>query len=219
MNNQAPSTNDQRSTKFQVPSRINHGGTERTEALARGQQAPMSGKLQELSRDRRIKILLFHGRGVLSALIRWQTRSEYSHAAIMLDDGRIIEAWQGAGVRALARLKRGTQGIDAFEITAPFNLAAVLGFLDAVLADNDGYDYLGVLRFVSRRRTKDNRKWFCSELVFAAIQAGGLNLFERTQAWEVSPGLLARSPLLRQVGASPTRLTRPTHQFQLTTTA
>lgn len=154
-------------------------------------------------RTRGLRVLLFHGRGLISALIRWQTRSEYSHAAIMLDDGSIIEAWQGAGVRKLPGLKRGTEGIDAFELTQPCNHLAVLEFLDTVLVDNHGYDYLGVFRFVTRRRAKQNKKWFCSELVFAAIQAGGLNLFERTEPWEVSPGLLARSPYLRQVPLSP----------------
>ena len=156
-----------------------------------------------LSRSPSLRVLLFHGRGLISTLIRWQTRSQYSHAAIQLNDGSIIEAWQGAGVRKLPGFTRGTEGIDAFEITAPYNHLAVLEFLDSVLVDNDGYDYFGVLRFVSRRRARDNKKWFCSELVFAAIQAGGLNLFERTQPWEVSPGLLARSPYLRPVPLLP----------------
>lgn len=164
-----------------------------------------------LSRSPRLRVLLFHGHGLISALIRWQTRSDYSHAAIQLDDGSIIEAWQGAGVRKLPGLKRGIEGIDAFEITAPYDHLAVLEFLDSVLVDNDGYDYWSVVRFVSRRRAKQNKKWFCSELVFAAIQAAGLNLFQRTHPWEVSPGLLARSPHLRPVALNRIRPV-PLHQ-------
>ena len=44
-------------------------------------------------------IALFRGRGLISALIRWQTRGRYSHAAIIQHGRVIIEAWAGKGVR------------------------------------------------------------------------------------------------------------------------
>jgi len=64
------------------------------------------------------------------------------------------------------------------------------------------YDFTSVLRFISRRqeRRTDSGKWFCSELVFAALQKGGVNVLERIQPWAVSPGMLACSPLLLPVG-------------------
>lgn len=58
------------------------------------------------------------------------------------------------------------------------------------------YDYLGVARFVTRRPSKGNEKWFCSELVFEAFRRAGVNLFHRIEAWEVSPSMISYSPLL-----------------------
>jgi len=146
-----------------------------------------------------MKVLLFHGKGFISWLIRVQTRGKYSHAAIMLPDGTIIEAWQGKGVQKLEDGLKSSLGVDAFAINAPLiRLDEIQKFLEAVLADNDGYDYLGVFRFITRRPDKKNNKWFCSELVFEALRAGGVDLFARTEAWEVSPAMLARSPLLTE---------------------
>src|SRR5215469_1941664 len=41
-----------------------------------------------------MRIALYQGKSLISLLIRWQTRSRYSHAAFLLDDGSVIEAWQ-----------------------------------------------------------------------------------------------------------------------------
>ena len=41
-----------------------------------------------------MRIALYQGKSLISLLIRWQTRSQYSHAAFLLDDGSVIEAWQ-----------------------------------------------------------------------------------------------------------------------------
>lgn len=145
-----------------------------------------------------MKLLLFKGRGIISRLIRWQTRSKYSHAAILVDEesSTIIESWQGAGVRS----KKITdwRDIEVFnvDLQGEHKEAAVLMFLIDQVGKH--YDYSGVIRFVSRRKPPraDNQKWFCSELVFAAFQYAGVNLLERIDAAAVSPGLLALSPKL-----------------------
>ena len=46
-----------------------------------------------------MRLLAFKGDSLISKLIRWQTRSEYSHIAIELDSGEIIEAWHRGGVQ------------------------------------------------------------------------------------------------------------------------
>lgn len=139
-------------------------------------------------------ILLFRGRGAVSALIRWQTRSVYSHAAILMPDGRIVEAWQGAGVRTTTLSD--WQGIDRFAVPSLTDAQWRAASTFALRQVGQGYDYAGVARFLSRRDTPENGRWFCSELVFAAIQHAGLNLLERIPPAEVSPGHLALSPLL-----------------------
>lgn len=139
------------------------------------------------------KVLLFRGRGVISALIRWQTRSVYSHAALLLEDGEtIIEAWQGDGVR---KKKLGSrENIDAFRVAGGVDWPTAIAFAEAQIGKR--YDYRQVFRFLSRRSGKTDEHWFCSELVFAALREGDVPLLERIEPWAVSPGLLAVSPWL-----------------------
>jgi uncharacterized protein YycO len=139
-------------------------------------------------------VLLFRGRGIVSTLIRWQTRGRYSHAALLTPGGEIIESWQFAGVR----IKTITDWRDVDRFTIPsmsgeqWNRA-----LDFALSQvGKRYDYVGVARFISRERSPDNGRWFCSELVDAALRHAGVHLFERIESAEISPGLLAISPLL-----------------------
>lgn len=142
-------------------------------------------------------ILLFRGRGITSSLIRWQTRGAYSHAAILMRDGRIVESWQGDGVRV--KTLKDWKDIDCFEVPGltSEDWDHVIGFcLDKV---GEGYDYSGILRFISRRKTGTNESWFCSELVYAALRYVGINLFRDVSADEVSPGLLAISPLIKPI--------------------
>jgi uncharacterized protein YycO len=142
-------------------------------------------------------IALFRGRGVVSTLIRWQTRSVYSHAALVLPDGRIVEAWQGDGVR-VKRLDDWSH-VDRFEVADMTDEQWIAALDFALRQVGQGYDYWAIMRFVSRRHMPDNDRWFCSELVFAALEAAGVRLFERIEAWAVSPGLLAIAPRLTGV--------------------
>lgn len=142
----------------------------------------------------RCRVLLFRGRGVISALVRWQTRSIYSHSAILLPDGRILEAWQGSGVR-IRDLPSGG-GIEHFKVKGitPAQWRQAIAFGRDQLGK--GYDYVSVLRFVSRRNAPENGRWFCSELVAAALQVAGLPFLSRVDPAEVSPAMLSWSPLL-----------------------
>lgn len=145
-----------------------------------------------------MNILLFHGRGIVSALIRWQTRGKYSHAALQFKNGSIVEAWQGEGVRLLSKPKHGLSGVDTFAVSGLSEQQERYAHEFAMARLGHKYDYRGVLRFVSRRKAEDNERWFCSELVFSTVAYAGVELFARTQAWEVSPSMLARSPYLVQ---------------------
>lgn len=139
-------------------------------------------------------VLLFRGRGAISAAIRWQTRSRYSHAALRLRDGRIVESWQGAGVQ-IKTLTDWT-GIDAYLIPSATPAQWDEALDQACYLVGHGYDYWAIARFVSRRLMPFNDRWFCSELVFWALARAGVRLLSRISPAEVSPGLLALSPLL-----------------------
>lgn len=149
-----------------------------------------------------LTIALHRGRGLLSRLIQWQTRSEYSHASLQLPDGLCVEAREGVGVRALPELAIAPgESVDLFRVegVTATQHAEIAAFARAQLGKP--YDYTMVARFVSRRQESraSRGKWFCSELVYAACQQAGVVLLRDTEPWEVSPGLLARSPRLLPV--------------------
>lgn len=139
-------------------------------------------------------ILLFHGRGILSALVRWQTRSRWSHAALLLPDGKtIIEAWPGKGVQQ--KTITDWAGVEAFDLDlTEGQWANAIAFARSKIGC--GYDYLGVARFLTRRERDNPARWFCSELVFAALDRANAPPLARIKAWAVSPELLAISPCL-----------------------
>lgn len=155
-------------------------------------------------------VALYRGSGLIGKAIRWQTRSGYAHAALArVEDfgpwsgsfggAALIEAMEGKGVRRLLA-PIDYHKADWFRVALDAQeRAQVWGFAEEQVGK--GYDYTMVLRFVSRRQEsrKSTGKWFCSELVFAAFASAGVDLLARTEPWEVSPGLLSRSPYLEQV--------------------
>ena len=149
-----------------------------------------------------IGVLLYRNRGFIGTPIRWQTRSPYSHASID-HFGLIYESRASSGVVA--------RDWDERENTAD-TYAVPITHTQAVTMDEwlkrqlgKGYDFTMVMRFVTRTREsrRSSGRWFCSELVFAAFQAAGVDLLANTEPWEVSPGLLARSTLMRRVLITP----------------
>ena len=142
------------------------------------------------------RVLLFRGHGIVSGLIRFQTRSEFTHAAILMPDGDIVEAWQGKGVR-VTRLDS-YKGVSAFDVegVTPEQWERVIEFCLAQVGK--GYDYQCVAQFITRRRASlsSQERWFCSELVFAAFLSIGVVLLDRVSPANVSPRDLSISPKL-----------------------
>lgn len=166
-------------------------------------------------------LLDYHGVSLVSRAIRWRTWSDSSHTAIVitehtrsLDAGEMpaflrraemVEAWIHGGVQKRRGIHVGhTPGteIDVYAIETPFaDVDAVQLFLTLQLGKR--YDYRGVLGFMSRRDgAQRHDRWFCSELVMAAVAHGGCRLLERVPPHRVSPGQLITSPLLRPLGTA-----------------
>jgi uncharacterized protein YycO len=146
-----------------------------------------------------MRVLLYRSKGIISSLIRWQTRSPYAHVALLFDDETIIEAHWKPGVYS-RKLDQSDDlpNVDWFKVeTTPEQEQAIRHWAESTLGCR--YDTLAILRFISRRKMTDNNRWFCSEHVFEAFRKAGIRLLERTEAWEVSPGLLVRSPLMRRL--------------------
>jgi len=154
-----------------------------------------------------VKIGLYRGKSFVSKRIKKRTRSVYSHAAMHLEDGTVIEAWADGFTsgkvyhRPLGEGHTPGTPIDMYEIIDTVDWIAVEEFLLAQVGKP--YDWRMVWGFVTHRRreTAGSRdKWFCSELAFQALQVGGFNLFRNTEPYEVSPGLLGRSVDLKPCG-------------------
>lgn len=145
----------------------------------------------------KLKVALFSGRVLLiSKAIEWDTRSKYCHAAIVQTDGSLVESIEGIGVHRLPAIPPGdtydlftVQGLtEAGEMAVERFLGAQLGL---------PYANLDITGFITRSGVQEDRgAWFCSELVFAAIEAGGVSLLSRISPFQVSPGMLSLSPFL-----------------------
>lgn len=146
-----------------------------------------------------VLIALHRAPGVVGSLIRWQTRSQYSHASLYCPGFGIIEAREGKGVQRLTdfQLKAGER-VDLFRVNGVTDEETNNAWMFAAAQIGKPYDWTMVLRFVSRRQESraSTGKWFCSELVYASWKSTGVELLRATEPWEVSPGLLGRSPYL-----------------------
>lgn len=142
-----------------------------------------------------VKVILYRTKGFIPALIKWQSRGPYCHASIVAG-GFVYESHLETGVVRRA-ISDEDMLSDWFKVEAdPQQEFDMCKFLNDQVGKK--YDLTMIARFLTRRQEHraQQGKWFCSELVVAALNAGGIWPFARTQPWEVSPNMLAKSPLL-----------------------
>jgi len=141
-----------------------------------------------------MKVLIYKGRGLISRAIQWQTRSPWSHVALLLNGWRTVEAWHRGGVVISdtpgTLHAKGTE-IAILRIEYDFNRIEAEDRLLAELGKD--YDFHSVLRFISRRDAPADNKWFCSELVHYTLPF----LLARVNSSHVSPRDIALSPYLK----------------------
>lgn len=165
-----------------------------------------------------MKLLLYKGLGVISKAIRLQTRSEYSHAAAMLDKdivvdgvqygrGTIWEAWHVGGPKRASNLWMGggqvrrlsnpwidhdlKTEIEVYTIDPPLNDAVAIRYLESQVGKE--YDFRNVVRFMTRKAASDNDKLFCSEYFSTMSTKAGTKLLNLAPA-QTAPCHLKWSP-------------------------
>ena len=149
-----------------------------------------------------MQIALFKSRSKIGKVIRYYTRSPYSHCAMVFDDGSIIEAREFKGVRRVKSLLEDMdegQEVDLFDFEAtPEQQAIIKDFLEKQIGKD--YDYWMVVVGFVLKTTRENRKhsgkWFCSELLFAACEKANFLLLKNIEPWKVAPAMISWSPLL-----------------------
>lgn len=145
-------------------------------------------------------VLLWRGSGLIGWLIKWQTRSPYSHAALLYPDGEtILEAKEFKGVQKRKLTDKDKKMVDAFEVVAMSEAAWSDAFAIGEKYIGAKYDWRSVFKFVSRLPAHTNDRWFCSELVCHCIKYAFGPLLKRIPCHETNPGHLRLSPLLRKL--------------------
>lgn len=142
-------------------------------------------------------IALYKGISAVSRLIRLRTWSDYSHASWIDDSFDFeIEAWHRGVTQTDVPFSNHTPGtqVDLFDYALPTDQrCAAVRFLR--LQIGKPYDWPGLLLF-GRAQAKPNRSWFCSELLFAALDHVHESPLQRIKQSQVYPGLLSYSPRL-----------------------
>lgn len=149
-----------------------------------------------------MEVALFRNQSFVSRAIKFVTRSPYSHAAIILDDGTVIEAKEFHGVRqvnSLTELLNKKSIVDIFDFDATEDQKQIItNFLLKQVGKK--YDYWMVFGFIwhaTRESRKSSGRWFCSELVFAALEKAGILLLNNVEPWMVAPSLISYSNILK----------------------
>lgn len=113
----------------------------------------------------------------------------YSHAALWFETDVVCEAHIQFGVK----FRQYAPDLNRWTLwpigTMPSQEAALRLWCE--LRAGDKYDLCGVTAFKIRAVKQDPNKWFCSELVVAALQQIGVAAFANADASRISPNLLS----------------------------
>lgn len=113
-----------------------------------------------------MKLALYKGKGLVgNALIRWWTRSIYSHCELVIDGISYSSSLMDGGVRA-KRIDHTPAHWDFVELPWADKLA-VLTLYDQT--KGEPYGWLDLLWRQVLNRPGDARGWFCSEWCAAAL--------------------------------------------------
>lgn len=139
-----------------------------------------------------IRIEFSKSGSIISKLIRWFTWGKWSHVAVRMPEGDMIEAREFLGV-----VRRNVKYEDVQQVVLEVTEEQAKVFHD-VLRSQVGkpYDWLAILGFLFRRDWQRDDYWICSELVAWALIKAGVNVILRKR-WRVDPtelyyGLLNR---------------------------
>ena len=149
-----------------------------------------------------MRIALYKGTSIVSRIIKFFTRSEYSHVAIILDNDKVIEAWNGTKDKLIFKRTKDLltnlstdhtpdTEVEIYELPIPIDVRVkAFDFYNAQVVKK--YDLAGALGqplFIIK--THDKNKWFCSELLVEGLIQGGLHRKDLDSS-KVSPGDIPR---------------------------
>jgi uncharacterized protein YycO len=141
-----------------------------------------------------MRVIFLRHRSIGSALLRTALWSAWSHVALLNEPGNVIEANARHGVRStwFPELLRQASVYQLGLVDC--DACAVWDFAREQIGKP--YDWTAVFGLGLHRDWQRDDAWFCSELVAAALLAGGADLV-RKKTGRVTPQDLYQSPLVR----------------------
>lgn len=149
-----------------------------------------------------MRILLHSGPGLISTLIKAQTRGEFSHCSVWFPETEeVFESREFKGVqkihkddilRAIAQDPR--IKVNVYRMALPHDDRKAREWMMSQLGKS--YDYRSVIRFVTRLKPREDETYFCSEFGFTAVEKSGHPKLLNCNAGMVSPVLMSISPHL-----------------------
>lgn len=133
-----------------------------------------------------IEILFSRNHLPFSYAIRAITWSDYSHVDLITKEAGLIGAMAQGGVRKYDFQKRLDKSSAAAIMTieeADYDLA--IQFAKSQIGKP--YDWAGVFGLWFHRDWEDTENWWCSELVAAALSAGGFKPFSNSAMNRITP--------------------------------
>lgn len=145
----------------------------------------------------KITIAFYKGEGdILNKIVRWWTKSQYSHAELILNDR---ETWISISPKFLSKIEASKKFFanpahwDYTTLTVdPDQYQTILDFYTET--EGSGYDWIGMLlsQFLPFRIKTENR-WYCSEWIAYALRIAcvvdwkTIKIYERK---DLSPSVL-----------------------------
>lgn len=130
-----------------------------------------------------------------SRLLALLAQSEWANHCMLFDGGMAHEAvcWHGVRYVPCDVSMRGVKMFQDMQLTVP-DIDAMRAFLRSV--NGAGYDWMGALGLPLLRSDnwQDPSKWWCSELILAALAAGGLQVIDFNDVERGTPNDLMQYP-------------------------
>lgn len=121
-----------------------------------------------------VKVIFYKAEGkFMDKLIRWYTKSQYSHCELLCSDGRIFssDGWNDNGVRYSTNYNLNNWDILTIPLKDEMR-RHLRDWCDSMVGQ--GYDWTGLARFVLPFIPQMDNRWFCSELCGAALRYVGV---------------------------------------------
>lgn len=131
---------------------------------------------------------IFTKSGLISAIVRWYTKSEYSHVEMIIGDKWIASgnpAGTGVSIKELRPLDDDNWDYYNIEVDGR-KTKKVMKFLESQVGTS--YDWAGIIFGATLDYNIDDKsKWYCSELVAEVLKMYGVNEFQYLETARVTP--------------------------------